>query len=138
MAAIDIFYEGDLSTRCVHRETGVEIQTDAPKDNQGRGRMFSPTDLMAVALGSCILTVMGILAKRLNIDISGSKATVSKEMQSAPSRRIGKITVELFCPHHFDPETTKRLERAGEGCPVHHSLHPDIQQEIIFHWGHLA
>jgi len=135
MVEIDIFYEGNLSTRCVHKESGQQIITDAPKDNQGRGEMFSPTDLVAAALGSCILTIMGILASRLKIDLVGTKITITKEMQQAPARRIGILKVVLTCPHRFDPETTKRLETAAEKCPVHHSLHPDIVQEFIYNWG---
>jgi putative redox protein len=135
MVEIDIWYEGDLSTKCVHRQSGEEIFTDAPKDNQGRGLLFSPTDLVAAALGSCVLTIMGILAARMKIDLVGTKITVSKEMQQAPSRRIGKLRVVLTCPHRFDPETIKRLETAAESCPVHHSLHPDIVQEFVYNWG---
>lgn len=135
MVEIDIFYEGNLSTRCVHKQSGQEITTDAPKDNQGRGVLFSPTDLVAAALGSCILTIMGILASRMKIDLAGTKLTISKEMQQAPARRIGKLKVVLTSPHRFDPETTKRLESAAESCPVHHSLHPDIVQEFIYNWG---
>ena len=135
MVEIDIWYEGNLSTRCVHRESGQENHTDAPKDNQGRGGMFSPTDLIGAALGSCILTMMGILADRMKINITGTKVTVTKEMQHAPLRRISKLKIELTCPHHFDPEITKRLEKAAESCPIHHSLHPEIIQEFFYHWG---
>ena len=98
MTEIDIWYEGDLSTRCVHSDNKAEVLTDAPKDNQGLGRVFSPTDLFAASLGSCMLTLMGIAAKRLNIDIKGMRANVTKEMASAPARRIGKLKVEFFCP----------------------------------------
>ena len=135
MAEIDITYEGDLSTRCVHTGSGSEIITDAPKDNQGLGRFFSPTDLVAAALGSCVLTLMGIAAKKLKVDIKGTTARVVKEMQSAPSRRIGLLKVEVRCPHAFSPEITEQLIRAGKGCPVHESLHPDTRQEFTFSWG---
>jgi putative redox protein len=135
MTEIDIWYEGQLSTRCVHRENGQEIRTDAPKDNQGKGEMFSPTDLFAASLGSCVLTVMGILAERIGVDITGTKISVTKEMASAPSRRIGKLTLVLTSPHRFDPDITQRLEKAATGCPVHHSLHPDVIQEYTFNWG---
>ncbi|MBS0605753.1 MAG: OsmC family protein [Verrucomicrobia bacterium] len=135
MAEIEIWYEGDLSTRCVHKENGSEITTDAPKDNQGLGRVFSPTDLLAAALGSCVLTLMGIIARKRNIDIKGTKLTVVKEMQSAPFRRIGRLSVQVYCPYTFSPEITDQLIKAAQTCPVKHSLHPDIQQELIFHWG---
>lgn len=135
MAKIAIFYTGNLSTRCVHRENQSEIITDAPKDNQGRGEMFSPTDLLATALGSCVLTLMGIMANNLKVDISGAKAEVDKEMAKQPPRRISKITVKVSCPKDFPLEIKKQLEKAGSYCPVHHSLHPEMVQEILFSWG---
>ncbi len=135
MSEIEIVYEGDLRTRCTHRDSGAEILTDAPKDNQGLGREFSPTDLVATAVGSCSLTIMGIAARQLNLDISGSRALVVKEMQNAPVRRIRKLTVELSCPHRFDNEITQKLIAAVERCPVLHSLHPDVQVIITYHWG---
>lgn len=135
MVEVDIWYEGNLRTRCVHKESGQEIFTDAPKDNQGKGEMFSPTDLVGVALGSCILTIMGILEARLKIDLTGTKITVTKEMEQAPSRRIGKLKMVLNCPQRFDEGVTRQLERAAANCPVHHSLHPDIVQEFTYHWG---
>lgn len=135
MSEIEIVYEGDLRTRCTHRDSGAEILTDAPKDNQGLGREFSPTDLVATAVGSCSLTIMGIAARQLKLDISGSRALVVKEMQNAPFRRIRKLTVELSCPHRFDNEITQKLIAAVERCPVLHSLHPDVQVTITYHWG---
>ena len=135
MAQIEIYYEGNLSTRSVFPETGEEILTDAPKDNQGEGRHFSPTDLVGVALGSCVLTIMGIVAKKLGVDITGTKASVSKEMATAPARRVGALTVVITSPHRFSAEITEKLEKAGNFCPVHHSLHPDIKQSFTFKWG---
>lgn len=135
MAEIEIWYEGDLSTRCVHKENGSEITTDAPKDNQGLGRVFSPTDLLAASLGSCVLTLMGIIARKCNIDIKGTKLIVAKQMQASPLRRIGRLSVHVYCPYSFPSEITDRLIQAAQTCPVKHSLHPDIQQELIFHWG---
>ncbi len=135
MTQIDIWYEGDLSTRCVHRESGTEIITDAPKDNQGLGRVFSPTDLLAASLGSCVLTLMGIVARKLNIDIKGTKLTISKEMAAAPVRRIGRLAVHVHCPHVFATDVMEKLIQAAMGCPVKHSLHPDVQQEMTFQWG---
>jgi putative redox protein len=135
MAKIEIFYTGNLSTRCIHTENGAEIVTDAPKDNQGRGEMFSPTDLVAAALGSCVLTLMGIMANKLKVDISGAKADVEKEMSKDSPRRIVKISVKVSCPKDFSSEIKAQLEKAGGHCPVHHSLHPDISQQIHFSWG---
>ena len=135
MAKIDIYYTGNLSTRSVHSENGAEIVTDAPKDNQGRGEMFSPTDLVGAALGSCVLTLIGIAAQKLKVDISGIRAEVEKEMVAKPARRIGKITVSVSCPRDFSADIKSQLEKAGSLCPVHHSLHPEIIQEFHFSWG---
>ncbi len=135
MVAIDIKYEGNLRTTCIHRPSGEELTTDAPVDNQGKGEYFSPTDLLAASLGSCVLTLMGIAAKQLGIDISGTRLSVEKEMKAAPARMLGRLTLNIYCPSSFDPKITGQLEKAGRGCPVHHSLHPDVLQEFHFHWG---
>ena len=135
MAKFDIFYEGGLRTRCVHQENGKILKTDAPKDNMGKGEEFSPTDLVAVALGSCIATLMGIAANKLKADLSGLRLTVEKEMATAPSRKIGRLKVDIYCPQTFSPEVTKQIEDRGLHCPVHQSLHPEVSQEITFHWG---
>lgn len=135
MVKISVTYDGNLRTTALHEESGASIQTDAPKDNQGKGELFSPTDLLGAALGTCILTIMGIMANKLKVDLSGLRATVEKEMAKIPSRKVGKIVIHIYCPASFDQETTTKLEQAGIGCPVHHSLHPDVQQEMIFHWG---
>ncbi len=135
MARIDITYEGNLRTRSVHSENKEEIVTDAPKDNQGKGEMFSPTDLLATALGTCVLTLMGIAANRLKVDLSGLRLTVEKEMAGLPSRRIGRLVMHVYCPKTFDTDITQKLETAGSHCPVHQSLHPDTRQEFFFHWG---
>jgi len=135
MARIDITYEGNLRTRSVHSENKEEIVTDAPKDNQGKGEMFSPTDLLATALGTCVLTLMGIAANRLKVDLAGLRLTVEKEMAGLPSRRIGRLVMHVYCPKTFDTDITQKLETAGSHCPVHQSLHPDTRQEFFFHWG---
>lgn len=135
MTECTVWYEGDLSTRVVHQENGAEILTDAPKDNQGLGRVFSPTDLIGVALGSCVLTLMGIAARGLKIEIKGTRAHVTKEMASLPLRRIGKLKIEVFCPYIFPDDVVERLKKVAMTCPVHASLHPDVIQEFIFHWG---
>lgn len=135
MSGIKIEYLGELSTRCVLSDTGAEIVTDAPKDNFGKGQMFSPTDLVAAALGSCVLTLIGIVAKKLSVDVSGMSVTVEKEMAAKPVRRIGKIVVHVRIPGPFTEDIKQKLEKAGRECPVHHSLHPDTMQEIHFNWG---
>ncbi|HEX2580200.1 MAG TPA: OsmC family protein [Rhabdochlamydiaceae bacterium] len=135
MARIDIAYEGNLRTRCIHSGNKEEIVTDAPKDNQGKGEMFSPTDLLATALGSCVLTLIGIAGSRLKVNLQGLRLTVEKEMAQMPSRRIGRLVCHIYCPQIFDPAITQKLESAGSHCPVHQSLHPDTKQEFFFHWG---
>ncbi len=134
MGAIEVLYEGELSTRAVLR-SGVELKTDAPKESGGKGEGFSPTDLIAVALGSCVLTLMEIAARKLNVDIQGTRLTVAKEMQTAPFRRIGRLVVYVHCPRAFASEIAEKLVKAAETCPVKQSLHPDVHQELIFHWG---
>ena len=135
MVAIQLEYQGDLHCTAVHGPSGTALSTDAPKDNQGRGESFSPTDLVATALGTCMLTVMGIMARTLNIDIAGSTATVEKEMANAPVRMIQRLTVKIHVPGPISDENKLKLERAAHTCPVHKSLHPDVQMPIEFTWG---
>jgi putative redox protein len=135
MVTIQVEYQGDLHCNAVHGPSKAELNTDAPTDNQGRGESFSPTDLVATALGSCMLTVMGILARTLNINITGATATVQKEMTSTAPRRIQSLTVKIHVPHALSSEDQQKLERAAHTCPVHKSLHPDIHIPIEFVWG---
>jgi putative redox protein len=135
MVQIDMEYQGRLRCRAVHEPSGTVLLTDAPKDNQGNGESFSPTDLVATALASCMLTIMGLAAKRLGADLAGATARVTKEMVANPVRRIGKLTVEIHGPAEVSAEHRVQLERAALACPVHHSLHPDVQMPIVFHWG---
>ena len=135
MVAINVEYQGDLHCKVVHGPSGTELTTDAPKDNQGRGESFSPTDLVAGALGSCILSVMGIMARSLKVDISGSTATVDKEMVNAPVRRIQKLIVKIHVPHLLSDRHKQLLKDAAHSCPVHKSMHPDIEMPIEFGWG---
>jgi putative redox protein len=135
MVAIQFEYQVDLHCKAVHGPSATELATDAPKDNQGRGESFSPTDLVATALGTCMLTIMGIMARTLNIDITGATATVEKEMTATPPRRIQRLAVRIHVPHDLSPENREKLERAVHTCPVHRSLHPDIQTPIAFTWG---
>jgi putative redox protein len=135
MVAIELEYEGELHCKAVHGPSGTVLATDAPKDNQGRGESFSPTDLVATALGSCMLTVMGIMARTLGVDLKGTMATVEKEMATAPTRMIGSLSVKIHVPHEVSQENRTKLERAAHTCPVHRSLHPDVQKPIEFVWG---
>jgi len=134
MVNIQVEYQGDLHCKATHGPSGAELSTDAPKDNQGRGESFSPTDLVATALGTCMLTIMGIAARTLNIDMTGATAIVEKEM-TPPPRRIQRLAVKIHVPHSPSPADKEKLERAAHTCPVHKSLHPDVQIPIEFRWG---
>ncbi len=133
---VEVVYEGGLTTQCLHKDSGGVFKTDAPKDVPGgQGRFFSPTDLVGTALGSCALTLMGMAATKLKIDLKGSKVTVKKEMSASPPRRIQRITLEFFIPLDYPEDTKQALIKAAKSCPVHESLHPDISQEFTFHFG---
>lgn len=132
MTTVAIEYIGDLKCRALHAESGTTLVTAAPKDNQGDASSFSPTDLVATALGSCIATIMGIVAKRRNIDIVGTQIVVMKEMVNAPHRRIGKLLTTVTFPKNYDEQDRTMLEHGAHTCPVHRSLHPDIEAPITF------
>ncbi len=134
MVESKIIYQGQLRCQATHGPSGVTLLTDAPVDNMGKGESFSPTDLVGVALAGCILTTMGIVAQRHEIDLSGSTARVEKHMASAPVRRIAKLVVEIQMKGKTTPEQRQMLERAGHACPVHRSLHPEIEIPITFQW----
>lgn len=133
MVQIQTKYLGDLHCEAEHMPSTSTLVTDAPKDNRGRGEAFSPTDLIATSLGTCIATILGIQAQDLDLDLEGIRVTVEKHMAENP-RRIDRLETNVWMPKGFDEETRKRLERAARGCPVHHSIHPDIDAEIAFHW----
>jgi putative redox protein len=135
MVNMQIEYQGDLHCKATHGPSGAELSTDAPKDNQGRGESFSPTDLVATALGSCMLTIMGIAARAQNIDISGTTISVEKEMTAAPPRKIQRLSVKIHVPHSTNPADREKLEQAAHSCPVCRSLHPDVQVLVEFTWG---
>ena len=128
-----VTYKGDLRTSCVHIRSGNEYITDAPLDNNGKGEAFSPTDTVATGLASCMMTVMGIKAEMLELDLRGSTAEVTKHMEAAP-RRISKIEVRLELPGNVSQKNRKILEHTANTCPVNQSLHPDIERIIEFHW----
>ena len=134
MVEIQVVYEGDLHTRCSHGPSGSELETDAPKDNEGRGERFSPTDLLATSLGSCMLTTMGILARRRGWPLEGARARVEKHMVTAPERRVGRLVVALELPA-LPADARTLLERAAHTCPVRKSLHPDVAVDVSFSWG---
>jgi putative redox protein len=135
MVNIQIEYQGDLHCKATHGPSGAELTTDAPKDNQGRGESFSPTDLVATALGTCMLTIMGIAARTLNIDISGATMTAEKEMTATAPRKIQRLTVRIHVPVSPSPADKEKLERAAHTCPVRKSVHPDIEIPVEFTWG---
>lgn len=127
-----IHYKGSLRTEAIHLKSGNQIITDAPTDNNGKGEAFSPTDLLSTSLGSCMLTIMGIVSSRNNINIDNTKIEISKIMDSNP-RRVSEIIVEFEMPKNKYSENDKLLlENAAKTCPVAKSIHPDIKQTIIF------
>lgn len=133
MATSKVTYLGDLRTSSIHLQSGSEIISDAPLDNNGKGEAFSPTDTVANGLASCMFTVMGIKARDLDVDFSGSIAEVTKIMGTEP-RRITEIHVTFHFSIHPDEKTKIILERTAMTCPVFYSLHPDIKKEIVFNW----
>lgn len=135
MVEIQIAYEGKLRCTARHVDSGATLITDAPKDNMGNGQSFSPTDLVATALGTCMLTIMGIAAQRLEIDLSGATVRVIKEMAQVPVRRIARLTVTIRVPAKLTLDQQQKLQNAAMTCPVHKSLHPDVQTPIEFQWG---
>jgi putative redox protein len=130
-----VIYLGELRTTAKHEQSGSYIETDAPIDNHGKGERFSPTDLVATALASCMLTIMGIAANTHNIDITNTQCSVEKIMETAP-RRIGKINIEVHFPKNivYSEKEKMILEKAALTCPVMESLHPDCIKNIQFLW----
>ncbi|WP_291108708.1 OsmC family protein [Flavobacterium sp. UBA6195] len=133
MATSNITYVGDLRTVCIHLQSGTQILTDAPTDNHGKGEAFSPTDLVATALGSCMVSIMGIKSKDLDVDLKDSTVSITKIMQAEP-RKIAKIEVILNMSIETSEKNKTILERAAMTCPVLLSLHPDIEKDVVFNW----
>jgi len=134
MVKVSIDYEGDLRCRVTHGPSGEVFRTDAPLDNQGRGESFSPTDLVAAALGACVATVMGILARREGLDLTGLSVAVEKEMVSEPERRVGRLAVTVRLPASLSPAQRKKLEATARTCPVKQSLRPEVEVPITFQY----
>ena len=135
MVEVKMTYEGDLRCKATHGPSKTTLLTDPPVDNMGRGEAFSPTDLVATALGTCMLTTMAISAKRHGIDLAGASATVQKEMTAQPTRRIGQLTVQISVPTELSEEDRRRMKAAAMTCPVHRSMHPDVKMPVTFIWG---
>jgi putative redox protein len=139
MVDIYVRYEGNLHCAARHGPSGATLASDAPLDNHGRGETFSPTDLAATSLGTCMLTVMGILANKRSWNIDGIDAHVIKEMTTSPPRRIERLRVTVDAPpevaNKLSEETRRELEQAAHTCPVRLSLHPQIDVQVTFRWG---
>ena len=130
-----IVYNGDLRTTATHLQSNTPIETDAPVDNQGKGERFSPTDLLATSLGSCMMTLMGIKARDMNIDLTGVTIDIQKHMKADP-RRVGGVDVTFHFPATLalDEKQKTILQNAALTCPVAKSIHPDIEQKVVFNW----
>ena len=131
MVDIKITYMGDLRTKAKHLKSGTVLNTDAPVDNMGKGESFSPTDMLATALGSCMLTIMGIKANQHEVDIKDTTVDISKEMSENP-RRISRLALKITFQNNIEPKYQKLFERAAHQCPVSKSIHPDIDESIEF------
>ncbi len=134
MNTSEVIYKGELRTTAIHLKSGQQIITDAPTDNNGKGEAFSPTDLLATSLGCCMLTVMGIVAKRHNINMDGTKAEILKVMTDNP-RRVAEIHIDMRFPaNNYSQKEKELLEHTALACPVAKSLHTDIKQKTRFHF----
>ncbi len=130
-----IVYKGELRTEAVHLHSQSAIETDAPLDNQGKAERFSPTDLLATSLGSCMMTIMGIKARDMQLDLTGVKIDIQKHMKADP-RRVAGIDVHFHFPDHIQLDEKQKtiLQNAALTCPVAKSIHPDIEQRVEFNW----
>ena len=128
-----VTYLGNLRTSSIHIQSGTEIISDSPLDNNGKGEAFSPTDTVANGLATCMMTIMGIKARDLQIDLEGTTAEVVKIMNAEP-RRIGAIEIVFQMQGTSDQKSKTILERAAMTCPVFLSLHPDVEKRITFNW----
>lgn len=126
-------YQGDLHCTARHEPSGNALETDAPKDNQGRGAAFSPTDLVATAFATCAATTMAIAARKLGVELEGFRYEVTKEMSADAPRRIARLTLDIWLPAATSRVGRDVLERAANGCPVHRSLAPEVERVIRFH-----
>lgn len=128
-----VCYTGQLHNDLTHLQSGSTISTDAPTDNQGKGEAFSPTDLLASSLAACALTIMGMKAADLGIDLKGTRADVGKEMAANP-RQVAKVRVDFYLSANLDERSRSLLEAAAHTCPVAKSLNADLVQELVFHY----
>ena len=130
-----IIYQGDLRCKATHLQSGTEIETDAPTDNQGKGEKFSPTDALCVSLATCIITTLAIKARSMSLELRDTKLEVTKHMLKDP-RRVGQIDLAIFFPKlEVNEEQKLTLQETGNNCPVAKSLHPDLIMNIQYNWG---
>ena len=134
MVSMKVTYEGSLRCSAEHGPSGTVVETDAPTDNHGKGERFSPTDLLATATASCMLTIMGIKARPLNIDLAGTTIDLQKAMSAELPRRVVRLGIQFGLPDIAD-EHRAMLEEAAHSCPVALSIHPDITLDVSFAWG---
>jgi uncharacterized OsmC-like protein len=136
MPTVKTTYLGDLRTESTHLQSGNQLITDAPTDNMGKGEAFSPTDLLATATGTCMLTTMAIVAQRDGIELAGSEVEVTKIMSSTPPRRVARLEIFLKMKANvvLSPEQIQKLDRTAHTCPVSLSLHPDVEQVVSIEW----
>lgn len=135
MVTITGEYQGELHCSAKHGPSGNVLATDAPKDNQGRGEAFSPTDLVATAFGTCIVTTMAIAARARGVELRGVRFEVTKEMTAQPPRKIARLATKIWLPIARTEELGRSLEAAAHGCPVHRSLDASVEKPIEFFWG---
>lgn len=133
MVKMSAVYQGQFHCELTHEQSGTKIATDAPKDNQGKGESFSPTDLVGAALASCVLTTMAIVAKRDNIPLEGGSAEIEKHMADKP-RRIESLVLRVTLSAKLTPEQRKKMEETAKHCPVHRSLHPEMKIPMTFNY----
>jgi putative redox protein len=126
-------YQGELHCTARHEPSGNLLVTDAPKDNQGRGEAFSPTDLVATAFGTCVATTMAIAARKRGVELTGFRYEVTKEMSADAPRRISRLALNVWLPANVNQLSREIIERAAHGCPVHRSLAPEVEKVITFH-----
>lgn len=131
----EIVYKGALRCEATHLQSSTLIETDAPSDNKGKGEKFSPSDLLAAALGTCIITTIGIKTETWEVNLTHTRLEVTKIISGDP-RRVGEIKVDIYLPAtvHLDEQQKRLLEKIAETCPVAKSLHPDLKQTVLFHW----
>jgi len=131
---VDVDYQGKLRCEAVHQPSGTALHTDEPVDNHGLGESFSPTDLVATALASCMATIMGIVADRNEVDLTGLKVGVDKSMSTSPPRRISQLAIQIEMPIPEDHPKAEMLKNGALACPVHKSLHPEVEVPIKWIW----